>query len=167
MTNIKCIFTHHKIGMHILESSHNFPFLQFTRSRVACIPPRLHNNSYIYFTSTHQVAMHAFCKGLSVQWYSLNFQVSEEPHWCSYSTYCINITGLKRPNTVHPLQVEAIIWYQQKYSFGGPSVLAVATESTLDLAERSLLDSSGFILVRYSPSTPLGLGPGDRVSNVT
>ncbi|TNN83765.1 hypothetical protein EYF80_005941 [Liparis tanakae] len=55
----------------------------------------------------------------------------------------------------------------QKYSLGGTSVLAVAAESTLDLAESNLLDSSGFSLVRYSPSIPLALVPGPRVSNVT
>lgn len=56
---------------------------------------------------------------------------------------------------------------QQKYSLGCPSILAVDSESRLDRSDSSLLDSSAFSLLRYSPSKPLVLVLGDRVSNVT
>lgn len=56
---------------------------------------------------------------------------------------------------------------QQKYSFGCPSILAVDSESILDLADSSLLDSSALSLLRYSPSKPLAFVFGESVSNVT
>lgn len=56
---------------------------------------------------------------------------------------------------------------QQKYSLGCPSIFGMASESTLERADSSLLDSSGVCLVRYSPSTPFALAPGERLSKVT
>lgn len=56
---------------------------------------------------------------------------------------------------------------QQKYSLGCPSIFGMASESTLERADSSLFDSSGVCLVKYSPSTPFALAPGDRLSKVT
>ncbi len=65
------------------------------------------------------------------------------------------------------VEIVAEGYCQQKYSLGCPSILAVDSESRLDRADSSLLDSSAFSLLRYSPSKPLALVLGDRVSNVT